>query len=202
MVLNMTKLLDLNPSLTRHCNLSTSSSYSWEFQSVKVINDTTENNFNLYETWYIDCQTETDPTDNLSCISYNYYGKPYVTVSKLIIFSYKIGSRREELDINSCKVIDSAGKVSDLHDAAEHTPDLTQFIYLQAAKVKPIDCSEQPRLKKRGLECQYFCAQEPYSGREAHCVCPLGQVWDDSDGICKKQEDCTKHCFKDKKKSA
>ena len=41
---------------------------------------------------------------------------------------------------------------------------------------------------------------EPYKGREAHCVCPLGQTWDEVNQKCTKIEKCEKTCLADGKK--
>ena len=99
-VLNMTRLLDANPTLLNQCNFS--SSYSWEFKNIKVINNTETNSAYLYGSWYSSCQTSLDQSSQPSSYSSS-FSYSYVTISKSIIFSCKIDSRRKELDPNACK---------------------------------------------------------------------------------------------------
>jgi len=190
MVLNMTRLLDANPTVLNQCSLSEplSSSYSWEFKNIKVINNTETNSAYLYGSWYSSCLAPRDQTES--------HSNPYLssnssmTISESIMFSCKIDSRRKELDPNACTVMNSAGETnnsSNIQDST-HITDWITFVDLTAPKITPTDCNEQPALKSEGITCEYFCALEPYKGREAHCVCPLGQTWDEVNQKCTEIE--------------
>ena len=133
----------------------------------------------LYGAWKNDCEQTvssvySSSTTNYYTGGYYYQCKTYVTVSKLILFSGKLDSRREELDTNDSKVIDSAGKVDSLQEASDHIPHWSQFIDLQESPIKPVDCDNEKTLKSKGIKCEYFCALEPFTRLAAHCVCLFG----------------------------
>ena len=165
----------------------------------------------MWNRLYSSCQTSigpqaSQPSSYSSSLSFqpykstNSYYSNYVTISKSVIFSCKIDSRRKELDPNACKVMDSAGKVINpdpFNPDSSHVTDWTTFVDLTSPKITPLDCSEQPALKTEGITCEYFCALEPYKGRKAHCVCPLGHIWDEVNQKCTKIEKCDRTCTTD-----